>query len=1361
MKKLLILVLALAIAMFALTGCDLLDQILDNDFLDQLLGNEQPDTGDNGDNGDNGDTGDNGDNGENNNQGGEPEVEVDEDLQAAYDYIKLTYKTLNSTPKSYEVIKNVPVGEKSFAVTWSVSVDTIEITETEDGKFYTINIPELGAEPVNYTLSFSVENEKGEKKEGSFNLSVPEFKVHSFDDYADAEKGSTLTIQGVVSALITKESGSQIYGVYLQDLENKGGYYLYNLTEAQMTGIEIGVTVEAVGTKDLYNGNYQLKDISSVEIVDSTVKTVTPVDITELYLNASDLKATELTRPNGMLVTIRGVTIKGVQGKYLYFELAGKQTYVYISSSNNPTSTEALNNIKNVHGENYYNQADVTGIIGLYSSELTLYPVSADCFSNIVEIDKTDEFKVAETMKESLPNIVQEDKTVSLVSNGTSFPEVAIAWEFIDAAGVATLDGDKVTFTVPTDGTTKVVKIKATFTLNDITEVKEYNVTVKGYDTITFAEADNKVVDFLNDKYTEEKFYVVGTIVYISNSQYGNMTLKCVDNENYEIDTYGLYDANGKRYDSFTGYKPQVGDTITILTVVGKYNNKTQFKNPVLVSYVLGEGNTDVPDTPPAGDEGETTMVPVKVENPVVGTAYKFALNQETIGKFLYFNGTTTDFLGTSVNYEEGVDVTIKAVAGVDGSYTISFMDGTTEKFVEIYLNDSNKARIRIVDTATNYYTYNEQYNVYVAVFGDKTYYIGTYDTFETFSASGINYITNAGNFIAGFYTMTESSETPDNPPAGDTTDSALSVGTGYNVYVDVESLGGKVYVTGDPASNASYYLATSAEVANAATLYVEAVPGVEGGYYLYFMKGDVKTYIHTYERTPGDAGYGKGSIELITTTPTNYYTYDATYNTLIVTSADGNNKYYVGTYYSANQGKVFDTLSCSNYSYLTADNVGSTQFPMYFVAVEGDNNDDPTLPPEGGDNEEEQTITIADLIKADAEAGTYEVSGTVVATNAKSFLLQDATGMILVYTNSAPTVAAGDVVIVNGTTSQYNNTWQFGNSGLVVTKTGDATVTHPTATVVDGAKLDTYAAPIAPEYVQVTGKLVVSGTYFNLVVDGATKMQGSLTYLADPIKSEATALDGKIIVVTGYTTGVSSSKYVNLMVTDVEEATVTAAEKVAVEKDALSIKTNFSADEDLVLPANGKAYTEVVITWTVNGEAVTGSYAITQTAEVQTLTVVATLTAGEETATKEFTVNVAAISNVTVSELALVFDDKAKRTEFDTSHQVWVDNGVTVTNNKASSTSNVGDYAGPARFYASSSLTITAGDKTITKIVFQCNNKDYATALQNSLASVSGITVTVDSKTVTVEFAEGVTSFNIAKLTAQVRMDSLTVFCF
>jgi hypothetical protein len=97
-------------------------------------------------------------------------------------------------------------------------------------------------------------------------------------------------------------------------------------------------------------------------------------------------------------------------------------------------------------------------------------------------------------------------------------------------------------------------------------------------------------------------------------------------------------------------------------------------------------------------------------------------------------------------------------------------------------------------------------------------------------------------------------------------------------------------------------------------------------------------------------------------------------------------------------------------------------------------------------------------------------------------------------------------------------------------------------------------------------------------------------------------------------------------MVTDVEEVTLNDAEKVAFEKDALSITTSFSGDSTLALPATGASYADVAITWTVNGTATTGSYAIVRTAEAQTLTVIATLALGTVTETKEFTVTVAAL---------------------------------------------------------------------------------------------------------------------------------------
>ena len=62
-------------------------------------------------------------------------------------------------------------------------------------------------------------------------------------------------------------------------------------------------------------------------------------------------------------------------------------------------------------------------------------------------------------------------------------------------------------------------------------------------------------------------------------------------------------------------------------------------------------------------------------------------------------------------------------------------------------------------------------------------------------------------------------------------------------------------------------------------------------------------------------------------------------------------------------------------------------------------------------------------------------------------------------------------------------------------------------------------------------------------------------------------------------------------------------------------------------------------------------------------------------------------------------FADKAQRTVYTTSQQVWEQNGIVVTNDKASSTTNVGDYANPARFYKGSKVTIQCTLGNIKKI--------------------------------------------------------------
>ena len=116
-------------------------------------------------------------------------------------------------------------------------------------------------------------------------------------------------------------------------------------------------------------------------------------------------------------------------------------------------------------------------------------------------------------------------------------------------------------------------------------------------------------------------------------------------------------------------------------------------------------------------------------------------------------------------------------------------------------------------------------------------------------------------------------------------------------------------------------------------------------------------------------------------------------------------------------------------------------------------------------------------------------------------------------------------------------------------------------------------------------------------------------------------------------------------------------------------------------------------------------------------------------------------------------FADKANRTTFSANQQVWEQNGIKVTNDKAASSNDGADYAKPARFYAGSKLTIEFPG--MTKIEFACNSSKYATALQNS---ITGATPIVNDKMVTVNFTTPVDSFEIAKLSAQVRVDSITV---
>ena len=131
-----------------------------------------------------------------------------------------------------------------------------------------------------------------------------------------------------------------------------------------------------------------------------------------------------------------------------------------------------------------------------------------------------------------------------------------------------------------------------------------------------------------------------------------------------------------------------------------------------------------------------------------------------------------------------------------------------------------------------------------------------------------------------------------------------------------------------------------------------------------------------------------------------------------------------------------------------------------------------------------------------------------------------------------------------------------------------------------------------------------------------------------------------------------------------------------------------------------------------------------------------------------------AVVASAAGESATISFASKDLRTNYSTDIQVWESNGIKVTNSKAGSKSDVGDYADPARFYKGSDLTIEYPN--MTSIVLECPKDPAVWVNTNTDANA---TVTVDGSTVTITFAAPTNSFSLTGLSAQTRVSEMTVY--
>ena len=568
-----------------------------------------------------------------------------EGLIQASDYLFSLYKDdAEETPTDYDVVGKVMVGDVAYTVEWTVNVtEGVTVKESTKAGFVTIDVNERAEADIPYVLTATIKDAEGDSMQKTFNRKVPKFKVSTFAEYAAAENNTTLVVKGIVTGILSKQLNDSANGLYLQDLNNEGGYYVYGLaTDPVEAGIQAGMTVLATGKKDLYNGTFELID-ASVEILDSTIKTVTPVDFTEIFANAEALTDAALAGKQAMLVTVKGVEITGKnegQG-YYHFKLGALESYIRFSSSNNCITPDEITAMKAAHGEHTAWLANVTGLISVYNGAFYLIPVDANGFEYVSEIQKTPAEKIEiEIGNLDITNNVTADSEIVLPLVGSRYEDVVLSWA-LSATDCATYDAQtgKLTVTLPEEATT--ITLTLTLTCGTETDTKTFEIRV---DAAT-------------------------TDVYLPN---------------------------------------------------------------FLATIEAGKG-------------------------------YKLALYQASLKQYLYFTGavTSAEYLELSEKADKAVDVYMEVVDATAGTVRFYFMDGETKTYIQIYKNGSNKIRMQVVTEPTMTFTYDTDAKTYVTTIDEKIYYMGTYGTYNTISASETWRITGenaddvgVSQFVAYFATI-------------------------------------------------------------------------------------------------------------------------------------------------------------------------------------------------------------------------------------------------------------------------------------------------------------------------------------------------------------------------------------------------------------------------------------------------------------------------------------------------------------------------------------------------------------------------------------------------------------------------------
>lgn len=736
-------------------------------------------------------------------------------LDDAKTYLTELYKESNPKPeKDFDVVGKVIVNGVTFTVTWTASLEEIKIKESTKKDFYTVDLPDVNAEEKEYTLTATIADAAGATATVEIKKTLPvvanvsgivtePVEGQAYKLFFDQKQlGKVLFLLGEASNDQNKYVKTTIDpkaapDFYVEVVE--GGYKIYTTVNnaklylrAATTKSDDGKISKYLGFDDkgtvfAYNADYDAwySTIDGVNYVMGTYGTYDTASISEdsyykteekrltqyavSFITKAEAEAmtptegpkepTEVTsivdalaigdkKDNGAYTVekylVKGTIAEIVKADYgnLYIQDEdGNKFYVYGTySEDGSVRFDAMNPQPKVG-----DVITVKGIIGKYNDEVQMkngwivklevapceehvydnacdadcnvcgetrepaahvYDNACDAACNVCEAEREPAEHIYDNVCDADCNECGEERTPEAHKDDNTDAKCDVCGASVNAEAIekGRIDAEA-----------------AALEFKDVHVSGEYTLPAKG------AQYDNVTITW-----TAEGATIANGKITLSNATASDVTVTLkatfTCGSTTETKTY-TFKVTAHAFDHDCDSDCNV-ETCTYTRQVADHND--------------------------ANNDGKCDACGQRVASaPVAGVAYKLFVYQANNKKNLYFKGemVSTYYFGTSENASEGVDIYFETVSG---GYNMYFTLGDAKNYISIVASGTHINAVYSTTGTPSVFTYDKTLDTMVTVVGEKTYFIGTFGTYDSISPSDTSKVDT--NFISHYIRVEDAS---------------------------------------------------------------------------------------------------------------------------------------------------------------------------------------------------------------------------------------------------------------------------------------------------------------------------------------------------------------------------------------------------------------------------------------------------------------------------------------------------------------------------------------------------------------------------------------------------------------------------